>query len=539
MKPRTIAELGLVALVALAVAATTYVSQNRWSQAKVTEHHSFPASPRKARRSRAIELRQGDKKLALERKDQPGCWPTAEAIPPEPEAVRTLLVRLAEAQLVEPKTRKSDRFALLELEDAGAKDTKSREVRLLDQQGGLLAQAIIGKKRQDAFGSSKAGTYVRWPEDVQAWLANTDVEISAAVRDWVQPTLIDQDASKIKSVTVEIPNEAPLRIEREAGDAGKHKLVAIPDGKKLKQGGDVDAIRTRRGRPRSRRRPQARSGGSRRRQHRTLRDRQRPRRDLNPAPGRRGYLGLVKRARRRGGKKAADEINTRSKDFEFKIAPSEGHGDPKAPGRPVRGKLNARRGDGKVSPPRTTCAAGRSAPAPGLKWMRASRACRLARRLAAQRGARRSRARLCRQARPQSSPSHHSWRSDHELAAKGTARGHTRWGARARAPCLGPAHPGSRRARPRPAAEKASRSRLCREKIATRAIAGAGWPPPGARQTIPRTGRRASGSTLSAFELAGDLRHAAATDAQHNTTASGETSMKPRCGDLPYSPARR
>jgi hypothetical protein len=239
MKPRAIAELGIVALVAVVVAAATYVSQNRWSQAKVTGAALFPNLASQSAKIARIELRQGDKKLALERKDQ--AWVLADrgGYPAKPEPVRTLLVRLAEAQLVEPKTRKSDRFAMLELEEAGAKDTKSREVRLLDQQGTLIAQAIIGKKRMDAFGSSKAGTYVRWPEDQQAWLANTDVEVSATVRDWAQTTLLDLEAAKISAVTVEIPNEPPLQIEREAG---KHKLVALPDGKKLKQGADIDAL---------------------------------------------------------------------------------------------------------------------------------------------------------------------------------------------------------------------------------------------------------------------------------------------------------
>ena len=239
MKPRAIAELGIVALVAVVVAAATYVSQNRWSQAKVTGAALFPSLASQSAKIARIELRQGDKKLALERKDQ--AWVLADrgGYPAKAEPVRTLLVRLAEAQLVEPKTRKSDRFAMLELEDAGAKDTKSREVRLLDQQGTLIAQAIIGKKRMDAFGSSKAGTYVRWPEDQQAWLANTDVEVSATVRDWVQTTLLDLEAAKISAVAVEIPNEAPLQIER---DAGKHKLVAVPEGKKLKQGADIDAL---------------------------------------------------------------------------------------------------------------------------------------------------------------------------------------------------------------------------------------------------------------------------------------------------------
>jgi hypothetical protein len=242
MKPRTIAELAIVALVAVVIAATTYVSQNRWSQAKVSGAALFPGLISQGAKIARVELRQGDKKLALERKDQNWVLADRGGYPVKVEPVRTLLVRLAEAQLVEPKTRKSERFAMLELEDAGAKDTKSREVRLLDQQGAVIAQAIIGKKRTDAFGSSKAGTYVRWPDNAQAWLTNTDIQVSAAVRDWVEPTLLDQEVPKIKSVTVEIPNEAPLRIERDPGEAGKHKLVTIPEGKKLKQGAEVDAL---------------------------------------------------------------------------------------------------------------------------------------------------------------------------------------------------------------------------------------------------------------------------------------------------------
>ena len=294
MKPRAIAELGIVALVAVVVAAATYVSQNRWSQAKVTGAALFPSLASQSAKIARIELRQGDKKLALERMDQ--AWVLADrgGYPAKAEPVRTLLVRLAEAQLVEPKTRKSDRFAMLELEDAGAKDTKSREVRLLDQQGTLIAQAIIGKKRTDAFGSSKAGTYVRWPEDQQAWLANTDVEVSATVRDWVQTTLFDLEAAKISAVTVEIPNEAALQIER---DAGKHKLVAVPEGKKLKQGADIDAAGARRRRARVRGRAQGGPGGERRRQQRPLAGGRRFGRDAAPAQGWRRHLGRRHRQR--------------------------------------------------------------------------------------------------------------------------------------------------------------------------------------------------------------------------------------------------
>src|SRR5262245_19946517 len=321
MKPRTIAELGLVALVALVVAAASYMSQNRWAQAKVTGAPLFPGLASQGGKIARIELRQGDKKLAMERKEQNWVLADRGGYPAKPEAVRTLLVRLAEAQLVEPKTRKADRFGMLELEDAGAKDTQSREVRLLDQQGAVIAQAIIGKKRSGASGSSKSGTYVRRPEDAQIWLANADIQVSASVRDWVQPTLIDLEATKIKSVTVEIPNEPALRIERE-GDGGKHKLVSIPEGKKLKQGTDVDQV--------------VRGVAS-----IDLEDV----RKLDPATGEvstarletDGGLSVTLRLRKDGedtwvsltaagdgeAKKTADDLTARSKDWEFKISPAK------------------------------------------------------------------------------------------------------------------------------------------------------------------------------------------------------------------------
>ena len=93
-----------------------------------------------------------------------------------------------------------------------------------------IAEAIIGKKRFDAFGGSKSGTYVRKPGDAQTWLSNADIDVSAGVRDWVQPTVLDLPAAKIGKVTVEIPGEEPLVIARDAADATKYALVGMPEG---------------------------------------------------------------------------------------------------------------------------------------------------------------------------------------------------------------------------------------------------------------------------------------------------------------------
>ena len=162
--------------------------------------------------------------------------------PAKTEAVRALVVKLVGAELVESKTRNKDRYGLLELEDPTAKDAKSRLLRLLDDKGGVIAETIVGKKRFDAFGGSKSATYVRKPGDAQTWLSNADLDVSVAVKDWVQASVLDLPAAKIAKVTVEIPGEEPLVIARDAADATKYALVGMPEGKKLKEGAGIDAI---------------------------------------------------------------------------------------------------------------------------------------------------------------------------------------------------------------------------------------------------------------------------------------------------------
>jgi hypothetical protein len=242
MTPKSFAALAVATVVALAVAITTYAAQNRWAQAKVSGAALFPGLATQADKVARIELKQADKTVVLAR-DKDG-WTLADraGYPAKAEAARSLIIKAAQAELVEPKTRNKDRHVLLELEDPGGKDAKSRSLRLTDDKGTVLAEAVIGKKRYDAFGASKSGTYVRKPGDVQTWLSNADLDVTVAVRSWVQPTVLDLAAAKISKVTVEVPGEEPLVLERDANDKSKHTLLGIPEGKKLKTGAGADGI---------------------------------------------------------------------------------------------------------------------------------------------------------------------------------------------------------------------------------------------------------------------------------------------------------
>jgi Domain of unknown function (DUF4340) len=242
MKPMHFVTLAIVALVSTALALSTYAANNTWSPGRVAGARMFPALKDTAGTVGTIELRQADKVLTLEKTEGGGPWRLKErgGYPVPADKVRALMVNLAEADLVEAKTRLADRYGLIDLEDPTTAGTKSRSVRLLDAKGGAVAEAVIGKKRSDAFGYGKVGTYVRKPGDAQTWLANVELDASADLKDWVKAEVLQVDSSKISRVTVEIPGEQPLKVER--GADKKVTVSGIPQGQKLKDEAAGEAI---------------------------------------------------------------------------------------------------------------------------------------------------------------------------------------------------------------------------------------------------------------------------------------------------------
>jgi len=261
MKPETFVYLAIAAALSVLFAIVSYASNNQWSQGRAAGEKLLPSLANDASRIATIEVRQGDSAVTLEKTGAGWGLRDRGGYPVDFAKVRTLLVALAEAELTDAKTRRPDRYPALELEDPAEKGAKSRLVKLSDAKGGTIGEVVIGKQRQELLVTGKSGTYVRRPGDPQAWLANAELHASFSVKDWMKTTVVAIDIGRISGISIEIPGEQPLKIEREAPavkdgkdgkdgkdsgkEAGDTKLRFVgfpPEGKKLKEAGAAENI---------------------------------------------------------------------------------------------------------------------------------------------------------------------------------------------------------------------------------------------------------------------------------------------------------
>ena len=232
MKPNHFAALGLAALGSLALAVMTYSSYLPWTD-PVDYPKLFPDIGKEAAKVATIGVGQGSKSVTLELKDKTWVLRERDGYPANADKVRTLLIALQDAELAEDKTKKPERYEVLQVEDPQSKGAASNLLTLSDASKAVLAEMIVGRVRANAFGGGRGGTYIRKPGEAQAWLVNSQIDISSDVKNWMKTRIFETQVDRIRKVTVEIPGEEAVVIDWD--EASKQlKLRAIPAGKQVK-----------------------------------------------------------------------------------------------------------------------------------------------------------------------------------------------------------------------------------------------------------------------------------------------------------------
>jgi len=223
----------LLTITAITVAAAVFVIAERdTALGGASRAPMFPGLMDRLEEVATIKVTRADGEATIERKAKAWVVKEASSYPADMEKVREVLIGLAQLETLEPKTKRADRYAKLEVEDPTGKDAKSARVTLTDANGGTLADLIVGKTKFSLEGIDSL--YVRRPGADRAWLARGRVEPAHGRLGWVDPSFLSIDRERIRKATLKRPGSTPLVVFKSKAGDEDFKLAGMPPGTELK-----------------------------------------------------------------------------------------------------------------------------------------------------------------------------------------------------------------------------------------------------------------------------------------------------------------
>ena len=120
--------------------------------------------------------------------------------------VRKLLLDLAALQIVEEKTHDPARYAVLGVEDVASATATGTRVDV-KRGSGAIQSLIVGK------GNGSRESYVRVATAKASFLARPQVALEASPSRWLDTTLLDVDAARIRRVVLEPAGQSARTLE--------------------------------------------------------------------------------------------------------------------------------------------------------------------------------------------------------------------------------------------------------------------------------------------------------------------------------------
>lgn len=190
----------------------------------------FPELTENINRVKIVEIKGYEEQVILSHNDNNWFIQSSDNFPAISDQVKSLVVGLTELKIDSEKTKNPELYSRLSVEGPYERNTTSKLVSLLDENGEVIESLIIGKKRET--NESVPALYVRKPDAEQALLVHGNITASSREKDWFQQDIINLDSGEVKSVTIAHPDHSPFSLSRDDEGQVNFNLSNIPDGKK-------------------------------------------------------------------------------------------------------------------------------------------------------------------------------------------------------------------------------------------------------------------------------------------------------------------
>ena len=176
--------------------------------------------------------RNGERWLVKQRNDYPA----------DMGKLKQVILGLADMKLIEAKTQRSESYSKLGIEEPTEENSKNLRV-ILKSGENELASIIIGNERSGSGGASQS-RYVRKSGDAQSWLVKTDIAIDKEAQHWLDDTLADIKAERIRSIQYKQADGKSMTITKNQFDAKDYSVLALPKDKEINSQSTVNNLAT-------------------------------------------------------------------------------------------------------------------------------------------------------------------------------------------------------------------------------------------------------------------------------------------------------
>ena len=153
--------------------------------------------------------------------------------PAEESRLSELVNQLADADLYEAKTNRSENYSRLGLMEISQADSQAIKVELAG--GDKHYRVLVGNAA-----SSGVGSYARLPTASQTWLLDQNISLPTETVDWLKQPIFDFTSEQV--ISIEKKGEQGWALFASDAATNPFVLQSMPEGRKLKYSSIVEAL---------------------------------------------------------------------------------------------------------------------------------------------------------------------------------------------------------------------------------------------------------------------------------------------------------
>jgi len=210
---RTRSLIALAVLAALAVAAAGWSVAVRGRAAPVVEGPLVSGLAARVNDVARVEIVGQGARVTIARSAEGWGVEQKDGYRADPDMVKALVLALADARALEPRTAQPDLYPRLHVEDPSSPGAASTGVTLRGADGTPLAVLVVGKP------AAAPGTlYARRAGEGPSWLVKADLAVETDPLRWIDATLPRVPRDSVASVEIRQPDGRTVLIRRDAPD---------------------------------------------------------------------------------------------------------------------------------------------------------------------------------------------------------------------------------------------------------------------------------------------------------------------------------